>query len=200
MLGQLEIFCEVCMDNGLERYLQSLAHELRCLPQERREEELREIRLHLDAIVARLMEGGLSEAEAVEATISQFGAAHTVGHELARVAPRSESRLRTLAAGGRAVTCYLSLNLLLLIYRDLFAFLLFPFPELDRALSGYLFSLTRFMYSGNALVFLLVPLIAGMVFHCIAPKSRNPKSRSGTSFWLFGGATCLLMVAIALTQ
>lgn len=182
------------MDNELDKYLQSLAHELRRLPQERREEELREIRQHLEAIVARLMEGGLSEQEAVEATIAQFGAARTVGHELVRVAPRSESRQRTLAAGVCAVTCYLSLNLLLLVYRDLFAFLLPSLSPSERVLSQFLFSLTRFMYSGNALVFFITPLIAGMVFRYIAPR------HSGKAFWLFGGVTCLLMTLIVLTQ
>lgn len=70
------------MDSRLDKYLQALAHELRALPQAQRDSEVREMRQHLEAIIARLCEGGLSEAEATEAAIAQFGAAHKVGREL----------------------------------------------------------------------------------------------------------------------
>lgn len=182
------------MDNRLDRYLQSVAHELRRLPQERREEELRELRQHLEAIVARLVEGGLSEVEAVEAATAQFGEAGTVGHELVRVVPRHESRRRTLAAGACAVMCYLGLNLLLFIDHDLFAFLV-PSLRVSRVLSQVMYSLTQVMASGNALVFFMAPLIAGIVFRCIGPRSS-----SRTAFWLFGGTSCLLMTVIVLTR
>lgn len=97
------------MDNGLDKYLQTLAHELRGLPQARRESELREMRQHLEAIVARLMEGGASEAEATEAAIAQFGAARKVGRELQRASAGSETTLQILLAPLCGLLCLVAL-------------------------------------------------------------------------------------------
>ena len=196
MLGRLEVFSEVVMNKRLDPYLQKLDHELRPLPEDRREEELREIRQHLEAIVTRLMEGGLSEEEAVEAATSQFGEAHAVGHELVKVVPMAESPVRLLAASVCAVTCYLSLNLLLLllsIQPGLIADLipsLKSTPALEMALP--------IIFVGYALVFFATPWIAATVFRCFAPK--NLQARSGIACWIFSAATCLLIAALMLSQ
>ena len=182
------------MNKKLDNYLQKLDYELRLLPAERRGEELREIRQHLEAIVARLMEGGISEEEATEAATSQFGRAREVGQELVKVVPMTESPVRLLAASVCAIACYLSLNLLLLIYPSLFAGLISE--RFNRAVDESLFILTRMMYAGNALVFFLIPLISAVVFRCLAPNSL--KARSGIAFWLFSGATFLILAAMAL--
>lgn len=79
------------MDKRLSKYLQTVESELRGLPEQQREAELREMRGHLEAIVARLMEGGASEAEAVEAAIAQFGAARKLGRELQRASQTRET-------------------------------------------------------------------------------------------------------------
>ncbi len=60
------------MNNALDKYLQALATELRDLPPGQREENLREMRAHLEAITARLVEGGLGEEEATEAALAQL--------------------------------------------------------------------------------------------------------------------------------
>ena len=96
------------MSNGLDKYLQAVAHELRGLEPEQRESELREMRGHLEAIVARLVEGGLSEEEAVAAACAQFGAARRVGRELRRASRKRDSRAKTAEALGRAMLWHFS--------------------------------------------------------------------------------------------
>lgn len=165
------------MNKRLDKYLQNLDHELRLLPEDRREEELREIRQHLEAIVARLMDGGISEEEAVEAATAQFGEARAVGHDLVKVVPMTESPVRLLAASLCAVTCYLSLSVLCL-----------------------LLSIRPTLLIGLICIpmFFATPWIAATVFRCFAPSSL--RARSGIAFWLFSGATCLLIAALVLSQ
>lgn len=94
------------MDKRLETYLQTVESELGEMREARREAELREMRQHLEAIVARLIEGGLSEAEATEAALSQFGEARQVGRELEKVGTRKESLLQMAVAPLGGVLCY----------------------------------------------------------------------------------------------
>lgn len=184
------------MNKRLDSYLQKLDYELRLLPEERRAEELREIRQHLEAIVTRLMEGGLSEEEATEAATAQFGAARAVGHELVRVVPMTESPTRLLAASVGAVTCYLCLNVLI--------FLLWIQPGLLDDLIPALkpnFCLEialSVLYFGYALVFLATPWISATVFRRLAPGSL--KARSGIACWIFSAATCLLIAVLMLSE
>ena len=86
------------MDKRLENYLQKVETELGALEAEQRASELREMRHHIEAIVARLVEGGLSESEATEAAIAQFGAARKVGRELQTAGVQNESPVRAAAA------------------------------------------------------------------------------------------------------
>jgi hypothetical protein len=72
------------MDNRrLDDYITMLARRLQGLSQTQREEELREVRQHLEALVAGHVLRGLSEAEAVDAALRQFGRAEQIGKELA---------------------------------------------------------------------------------------------------------------------
>jgi hypothetical protein len=93
------------MHNELDKYLHTVAHELRGLEPHQREAELREIRGHLEAIVARLMDGGASEAEATEAAIAQFGAARKVGRDLKRTDEAREPLWRMLLAPVAGAAC-----------------------------------------------------------------------------------------------
>ena len=94
------------MDKKLETYLQTVESELGEMREARREAELREMRQHLEAIIARLTEGGLSREEATEAAIAQFGEARQVGRELEKVGSRKESLLRIVAAPLGGALCY----------------------------------------------------------------------------------------------
>ena len=183
------------MNKRLDNYLQKLDHELKLLPEERRMEELREIRQHLEAIVTRLMEGGLSEEEAVEAATSQFGAAREVGHELVKVVPMTESPVRLLAASVCAVTCYLSLNVLILLLWIQPGLLDDLIPALKP--NGVLEIALTVIYVGYALVFFATPWIAATIFRCLAPGSL--RARSGIACWIFSAATCLMIAALVLS-
>jgi hypothetical protein len=61
------------MQSPLEEYLNQIAGHLRLLPSGRREEELREIRQHLEALVQAYQELGSSESDAITAALTQFG-------------------------------------------------------------------------------------------------------------------------------
>lgn len=70
-------------DRRLDHYITTLGSRLQGLPQTQREEELREVRQHLEALVAGHTMRGMSEAEAVTAALRQFGHAEQIGKELA---------------------------------------------------------------------------------------------------------------------
>lgn len=66
------------MHSLLENYLTEVAAHLSALPPSRRNEELREVQAHLESAVAAMQESGAGEAEAVGATLEQFGQAKAV--------------------------------------------------------------------------------------------------------------------------
>jgi len=68
----------------LERYLSTIASRLRTVPAEQRDEQVEEMRQHLEALVAGHVALGCGEDDAVEAAIRQFGRAEQVGRGLNR--------------------------------------------------------------------------------------------------------------------
>jgi hypothetical protein len=78
----------------IDRYIETLGARLRSLSPAQRDEELREVRQHLDALVAGHNARGLSEEEAVEAALRQFGHAEQIGQQLqGALAPRRTAPL-----------------------------------------------------------------------------------------------------------
>lgn len=75
-------------NSQLEHYIETIEGRLKSLPPARRQEEMQEIRQHLEALAAGHRIAGLSEDEAVEAAIRQFGHAEQVGKELSQAAQR----------------------------------------------------------------------------------------------------------------
>jgi len=69
-------------DAKMEEYVAAIAGRLRSLPPSQREEELREIRQHLDALVAGHRARGASEKDAVDAALAQFGRPEQVGRQI----------------------------------------------------------------------------------------------------------------------
>jgi uncharacterized membrane protein len=78
------------MHKQLEEYLNTLAVRLGKLPAAQREEELCEIRQHLELLVASHREQGRSEEEAIRLAISQFGRAEKIGHDLGQAGRKSD--------------------------------------------------------------------------------------------------------------
>jgi hypothetical protein len=73
-------------DPRIEEYLSSLGQRLKALPKERREDELCEIRQHLEALKTAYIALGQNESEATEAALRQFGQASLIGGALAESA------------------------------------------------------------------------------------------------------------------
>ena len=68
----------------LDHYLAIFEARLTGLPPARRQEEMLEIRQHLEALVAGHLRAGVSEDAAVAAAIRQFGHAEQIGQELSK--------------------------------------------------------------------------------------------------------------------
>lgn len=79
-------------NSQLDHYIASIEARLKSLSPARRQEEMREIRHHLEALIAGHRIAGLSEDEAVEAAIRQFGHAEQVGQELSKASQRQRMR------------------------------------------------------------------------------------------------------------
>ena len=76
---------------SLETYLSQIAHELRDLPAQARADELREIESHLRALVLASQQiEDVSEAEATETALRQFGSPKGVGRKLRRAWERRQ--------------------------------------------------------------------------------------------------------------
>lgn len=83
------------MHKRLEKYLNQLRSQLRDLPAEQREIEVREIRQHLESLVADYMRAGASEEKAVTQSLDQFGSSRTNGRQLGRTWNRKRRPLES---------------------------------------------------------------------------------------------------------
>ena len=94
------------MCEPIERYLLELARQLRWMPPDRRAAELREIRGHLEALVARRMDEGDCNADAVATAQRQFGSPRQISRGLKMAANTSESWWLLAAAIMGAWMCF----------------------------------------------------------------------------------------------
>ena len=81
-------------NSQLDHYIETLEGQLKSLPAARRQEEMQEIRQHLEALAAGHRIAGLSMDEAAEAAIRQFGHAEQLGQELRKAS--QQQRMRSL--------------------------------------------------------------------------------------------------------
>ena len=80
-------------EDPVDRYLASVARRLTALPAARRDEDLRELRQHLDTLVTGYRAAGLDEQAAARAAVERFGHAERIGRGLRDVArPRRSVR------------------------------------------------------------------------------------------------------------
>ncbi len=68
----------------VETYLARLDRELKSLPETERDIARRELRQHMDALIAAYVETGMSDTEATHAALAQFGDARKIGGGLRR--------------------------------------------------------------------------------------------------------------------
>lgn len=85
----------------LDHYLATLEARLKSLPPARRQEEMLEIRQHLEALVAGHLRAGVSEDAAVAAAIRQFGHAEQIGQELSKFAHAQSTNPALMRRSGK---------------------------------------------------------------------------------------------------
>ena len=103
------------MHPHLESYLRRVENQLKNLSVEQRAEELRELGQHLQALVQEGQESGLSQSEAVQAALAQFGPYRRVGRELNKAGsngttqhlPRAFSVMTAIMFGQAVLTFFL---------------------------------------------------------------------------------------------
>jgi hypothetical protein len=75
------------MQNKLEKYLSQIEKQLAALPVEQRQEELREIRSHLEMMIEENVARGCDADVAVSKALEQFGSADKLGKALRQSKP-----------------------------------------------------------------------------------------------------------------
>lgn len=99
------------MHSLLEDYLARVAAQLSPLPAKRRDEELREMRAHLENAVIVNREMGQTENEAAQTAVAQFGTPQDLGENVVWAWRRGEQRQKQGFWG--AAACALALSFLL---------------------------------------------------------------------------------------
>ena len=101
---------------SLESYLAQIARELRALPPQARDEEMREIEAHLRALVLASQQlENVSQVVATATALKQFGAPHAIGKKLRKAweCKQPEAWWRTLLAPLAGTTSYALLALVI---------------------------------------------------------------------------------------
>ena len=95
------------MNEDVEIYLMQVARQLRSLPEQQRESELREIESHLRAMIEAREVSGVPQREAVNEALLQFGTAWHIGRDLTYTwrKHQPESPVRSLMAALAALSC-----------------------------------------------------------------------------------------------
>ena len=157
------------MHEPLEAYLKQVKAQLKSLPRGARENEINEIRLHLQAIINESVKRGASEADAVNLALTQFGDSQEVGRDLKNAwDEQPESWLRAFGAGICVAICNA-----VLIYASVMLFALtdaYVFRG-NESWNGPNVSLKMRAAQGILIASLcLSPTIAGWIGQKIAPK------------------------------
>lgn len=166
------------MHNLLETYLSEVERSLRLLPKRRRNEELREIRQHLQNAVAVYREQGQSEDEAAQSAIAQFGQSDDLGQNIVQAWRRGQAiRRRDL---GKSAVCAL---LLVFMLPRLLSPLAKPFAL--QAFNAHEFQLVTILFD-------LPFLLAGMINGIVLPRQAVAGTGLGT------GSFCLYRMSVML--
>ena len=94
------------MHSQLEQYLKTVEQNLHALPAEERDNELNEIRSHIESLVEAHREIGNTEEEAVARTLAQFGRAQKLGKDLTQ-AHQSGGKPQLLLLAGAVTFNYI---------------------------------------------------------------------------------------------
>ncbi len=165
------------MHSLLENYLSALAAQLQMLPKVRRDEELREMRAHLESAQAEHQQQGQTEDEAAASAIAQFGPTNALAQSVTQAWRRGKSiRRREL---GLSAACTL-----------LLAFLL---PKLLFPLVKPLFLQEFHAHEPFWPVFIPQFLLVGLVNGFVLPRRAVAGTRLGMGIW----TVCYLIVTVS---
>ena len=157
------------MYEPLEAYLQEVKAQLKALPRAAHEDEISEIRLHLQALVQQSLQRGESESDAVKFALAEFGDAREVGRDLKSAwDEKPESWTRAIVAGICVAICNAFLiyaGVMLFALTDAYIF------RGNESWNGLNMSLKMRIANGIVIAcFCLSPIIAGWIGQKIAPK------------------------------
>ena len=170
------------MHSQLETYLSEVAARLGALPAKRRDEELREMRAHLENAVIVNREMGQSEDEAARTAVAQFGAARDLGENIVWAWRRGRMLNRRIFWVAVVSTPLTLLALMLAISHLPNA----PIPWLDpycAAHKGFGRALGMALSDG---MFLTVFMLAGAVVGGFCPKRAVRAVCSGLTVFFVG--------------
>jgi|GEM_PF-4067822 len=139
------------MHKELEKYLSQIEKQLSTLPTEQREDELREIRSHLEMMIEENIACGCNEEEAVAKALEQFGSTKEIASALKSTRANRDQRARTVLAGLVVFAIW--------IYPDFCTNYIFPSMR-------YFLLTPQASYIETAIVF----LISGWIAEVIAPR------------------------------
>ena len=172
------------MHSLLETYLSEVAAQLQPLPAKRRNEELREMRVHLENAVSVDRELGQTEDKAVQAAIAQFGTPKDLGENLVW-AWRREQALNRRDFWGAAVSTPL---MLLLLWLAMFHLDPLTLPWLDRYCAEHKnFAQTLGVALSDGMFFATFGL-AGIIAGHLFPKRAMRGVGLGLAFFWIGWA------------
>lgn len=167
------------MHKSLEDYLDALAASLGPLPKRRREEELREMRMHLQSAAALYLEAGNSEEEAARTAVEQFGAAPVVGMGLV-LAWWREKRLDPFKVCGAAIATLIIGNILSYSLSFVLSVLEYPIGNISNLQVFFLHHEAAFVFCLNWLTLGLTGAILGVVM----PKQAVRGAFLGIAIWV----------------
>jgi hypothetical protein len=196
------------MQPQIEHYLEQVKGQLKSLSPQARAEEVREMGVHLQALVEAGRDAGLGENEAVKAALAQFGSYRKVGRELNK-AVRSGEKHRLPRALSITTNCMIGLNSLGLISSVvLLIFAAMNWPSSAEILGGATAMAWRYGISfANGILAISLALQLrklrpwafwmALIYHCnwtligtvklydeVAKISQNPSSMATNVFFL----------------
>ncbi|MEO6906874.1 MAG: permease prefix domain 1-containing protein [Abditibacteriaceae bacterium] len=145
------------MHNQLEKYLSQIEDQLAALPAEQRQEELREIRSHLEMMIEENIARGCDAKEALTKTLEQFGSAEKIGQDLKHIYTNRNENARTVLAG--LTVCII---------------LIFSFYALSwlHDTFSYTWNRNSELYFSFCILW-FVAFLGGWIAECIAPKKKT---------------------------
>jgi len=171
------------MHSLLEQYLSEVAVHLSALPVKRRNEELREMRAHLENAVIVSRELGQTEDKAAQNIVAQFGTPKDLGEDVVWAWRREQTR--NICSLWSAAACTTGMLCLLFFVMDQRAFDLLLDKLLPHTFLLFLGKHPGYGRDFTQAIFLTTFGLAGIVASCLFPKRAVRGACLGLAlFWI----------------